>query len=106
LRLYISHKKERHAHAERLAAVLEAYGFEVWWDNGLLVDAGSDDAQIRKKLTAAEAVIVLWRPGAVDSDFVKDEGHHAKNAKERAPVLIEANVEPPVGFGMNEMAVL
>jgi formylglycine-generating enzyme required for sulfatase activity len=104
--VFISYKKERRDHAERLAAVLEAHGFDTWWDYGLLVDAGSYDAQIEAKLTAAKAVIVLWCSGARASDFVKDEARHAKNAKKLAAALIEANIEPPVGFGMNEMAFL
>jgi formylglycine-generating enzyme required for sulfatase activity len=104
--VFISYKKERREHAQRLAAVLEAYGFETWWDYGLLVDAGSYDVQIETKLSAAKAVIVLWCSGARASDFVKDEARRAKNAGKLAPALIEAGVEPPVGFGMNEMAFL
>jgi formylglycine-generating enzyme required for sulfatase activity len=104
--VFISYKKERKDHARRLAAVLEAYGYEVWWDYGLLVDAGDYDVQIEAKLTAAKAVIVLWCSGACASSFVKDEARRAKDAGKLAPALIEAGVEPPLGFGGNEMAFL
>ena len=35
--VFISYKKERRAHAERLAQILEAHGYEVWWDYELAV---------------------------------------------------------------------
>lgn len=104
--VFISYKKERRAHARRLAAVLEAYGFDVWWDYGLLVDAGDYDAQIEAKLLAAKAVIVLWCSGSRASSFVKDEARRARDANKLLPALIEAGVEPPLGFGVAEMAFL
>ena len=104
--VFISYKKERKAYAKRLAAVIEAYGFDVWWDYSLLVDAGDYDAQIEQSLISAKVAIVLWCSGARASSFVKDEARRALAAKKLMPVLIERGVEPPLGFGMQEMAIL
>ncbi|MGE0829065.1 MAG: toll/interleukin-1 receptor domain-containing protein, partial [Hyphomonadaceae bacterium] len=104
--VFISYKKERRAHAKRLAGVLEAYGYDVWWDYGLLVDAGDYDTQIENKLNAAKAVVVLWCSGAVGSSFVKDEARRANNARKLLQAQIEADIEPPVGFGMAERVFL
>ncbi|MEQ1617740.1 MAG: SUMF1/EgtB/PvdO family nonheme iron enzyme [Terricaulis sp.] len=104
--VFISYKKERRAHAKRLAAVLETYGFEVWWDYDLLVGAGDYDTQIEHKLSAAKAVIVLWCSGSRASRFVKDEADRAVRAEKLLPALIEAGVDPPLGLGRAEMAHL
>ncbi len=102
--LFISYKKERRAHAERLAAVIEAYGFTVWWDYGLVV--GPDfRAQIESNLDAANAVVVLWCSGSIKSRFVRSEAGRADRRNKLVEALLE-NVEPPVGFGESQAAAL
>ncbi|MEO0872242.1 MAG: SUMF1/EgtB/PvdO family nonheme iron enzyme [Pseudomonadota bacterium] len=94
--VFISYKKERRAHAERLAAVLEAHGYEVWWDYELEVGPDFRD-QIEAKLELSKVVVVLWCSGAVRSKFVRSEANRA----DKRGKLIQAYLEwvvPPLGF--------
>lgn len=68
--IFISYKKERRAHAQRLAVILQALGFKVWWDAGLLVGDEFRD-RIEEELVAAKAVVVLWCSGSVRSKAQK-----------------------------------
>ncbi len=94
--IFISYKKERRAHAERLAAVLEAYGYEVWWDYELAVGPDFRD-QIEAKLEVSKLVIVLWCSGAVKSKFVRSEASRADKREKLIQCYLEW-VEPPLGF--------
>jgi formylglycine-generating enzyme required for sulfatase activity len=94
--IFISYKKERRVHAERLAAVLEAHGYEVWWDYELAVGPDFRD-QIEAKLELARLVIVLWCSGAVKSRFVRSEASRADKRNKLIQCYLEW-VEPPVGF--------
>ena len=104
--IFLSYKKERREYAKRLAAVFESYGFSVWWDYGLLVNAGDYDTQIENKLKEARSVIVLWCSLSRSSSFVKDEARRANQMGKMLPSLLEEGVEPPLGMGMAEMAFL
>ncbi len=94
--IFISYKSERRAHAERLAAVLEAHGYEVWWDYELAVGPDFRD-QIEAKLEIAKVVIVLWCTGAVKSRFVRSEANRADTRGKLIQCYLEW-VEPPLGF--------
>lgn len=101
--VFISYKRERRELVERLAAVLEAYGFAVWWDYGLFVGAQNYAAELEAKLSTASAVIVLWCSGSRASIWVQDEARRA--GAKLLPARIEA-VEPPLGHGMAQTADL
>ena len=95
--IFISYKKERRDHAFRLAAILEAYGYDVWWDYELSV--GPDfRLQIEAKLKEARAVIVLWCSGARRSKFVIDEATRSDRDGKLIPAYLEW-VDPPLGLG-------
>jgi len=94
--IFISYKKERRGHAERLAVVLEAHGYEVWWDYELAVGPDFRD-QIEAKLELAKIVIVLWCSGAVRSKFVRSEASRADKRGKLIQAYLEW-VEPPLGF--------
>ncbi len=94
--IFLSYKKERRAHAERLAAVLEAYGYEVWWDYELAVGPDFRD-QIEAKLEVSKVVIVLWCTGAVRSKFVRSEASRADKRGKLIQAYLEW-VEAPLGF--------
>ena len=95
--IFISYKKERRAHAERLAAVLEAHGYEVWWDYELAVGPDFRD-QIEAKLEVSRLVIVLWCSGAVKSKFVRSEASRADKRGKLIQAYLEWGIEPPLGF--------
>jgi TPR repeat protein len=94
--VFISYKRERSAHAERLAIILEAYGFEVWWDYQLI---GGDRFRttIEQEITKTRAVVVLWDTDAINSAFVIDEADLAQRQNKLLQVVLE-DVQPPMGF--------
>lgn len=94
--IFLSYKKERRAHAERLAAVLEAHGYSVWWDYELAVGPDFRD-QIEAKLEVSKVVIVLWCSGAIRSKFVRSEASRADKRGKLVQAYLEW-VEPPLGF--------
>ena len=94
--IFISYKKERRTHAERLSSVLEAYGFEVWWDHELSI-GGSFREEIQEELDKAKAVIVLWCRKAVKSNFVRSEANRADKQEKLLQVFLES-VDAPIGF--------
>ena len=83
--IFISYKSEERALPEALASDLRAAGYSVWWDVDL-VGGAAFRAQILEQLTAARAVIVIWTPASVRSEFVLDEADHAKREGKLIPV--------------------
>jgi len=98
--VFISYKSERRKAAEHLAAVLECYGYKVWFDYHLIV--GHDfGIQIGQRLEESKAVIVLWCSMSVASKWVLEEATFAEKNKTIVPVMIEP-CQPPPGFARNE----
>ncbi len=94
--VFISYKSERRPAVSYLARTIENYGFTVWFDYGLL--SGSDfGRQIERELRAARAVLVLWCPLSVDSEWVLEEATLAKRLGSMIPVKLMP-VELPMGF--------
>ena len=90
--IFISYTKTDHALALRLAAFLEAEGWTVWWDNSLgAADLYRDE--IMKQLAAARAVITIWSPNSIKSDWVRAEAGRAKADGKLIPVKT-----PEVGY--------
>ncbi|MBC7768028.1 MAG: toll/interleukin-1 receptor domain-containing protein [Phycisphaerales bacterium] len=98
--VFISYKKERRAHAERLAIILEAHGFEVWWDHDLL-PAAQFDTQIESELDGAAAAVVLWCSGAIQSKFVKSECRRADRSNKLVQTHLE-DVSAPIGLDQDQ----
>lgn len=94
--VFISYGHEDHAHARRLADALQSVGISVWWDRSL-VPGQSFRETVERELNAADAVIVLWSPASVRSDWVLDEAHYAQERKVLLPCVVES-VLPPLGF--------
>ena len=94
--VFISYKQERRAHAERLAVILAAHGYDVWWDYRL-VPGDRFRTTIENEINTARAVVVLWCRSAIESNFVIDEADHARKANKLLQATIET-IEPPLGF--------
>jgi formylglycine-generating enzyme required for sulfatase activity len=94
--IFISYKTERRNAAEHLAAVLELYGYSVWFDYQLI--KGSDfGLQIGSRIREAKALVALWCSLSVDSRWVVEECDLAH----RLGILVPAMIEPcelPIGF--------
>jgi hypothetical protein len=98
--IFISYSKADHALALKLSAFLEAEGWSVWWDKSLAAaDLYRDE--IMKQLAAARAVITIWTPNSIRSDWVRAEAGTAKNEGKLIPVKTTdvAYADIPLPFG-------
>jgi len=98
--IFISYSKSDHALALKLSAFLEAEGWTVWWDKSLGAADHYRD-QIMKQLAAARAVITIWSPNSIKSDWVRAEAGRAKAEGKLIPVktseLTYADIPLPFG---------
>jgi TIR domain-containing protein len=74
--VFISYSKSRRALTQSLARHLEAEGFSVWWDTDLL-PADNFRAEIDRQLEMATAVIIVWTPESIKSEWVCAEADRA-----------------------------
>jgi hypothetical protein len=98
--IFISYAKADHALALKLSASLEAEGWSVWWDKSLVAaDVYRDE--IMKQLAAARAVISIWTPSSIKSDWVRAEAGRAKADGKLIPVKTAdvAYADIPLPFG-------
>jgi TIR domain len=58
--------------AKILADELKARGFDIWWDINIGSGQRFNDV-IRQQLEEADAVIVIWSPASITSQYVKME---------------------------------
>lgn len=91
--IFISYKAERRLAAQHLAKVLEAHGYTVWFDYGLI--PGDDfEERLLLELSASKIVLVLWCTMSVKSKWVRKEARHARNNKKFLPCWLEASKLP------------
>jgi hypothetical protein len=98
--IFISYSKADHALALKLSAFLEAEGWSVWWDKSLgAADLYRDE--IMKQLASARAVITIWTPNSIRSDWVRAEAGTAKKEGKLIPVKAPdvAYADIPLPFG-------
>src|SRR6476620_9029812 len=98
--VFISYSKADHALALKLSVFLEAEGWSVWWDKSLgAADLYRDE--IMKQLAAARAVISIWTPNSVRSDWVRAEAGRAKADGKLIPIKTAdvAYGDIPLPFG-------
>lgn len=83
--------------ARRVAALLTAHGYDVWWDHSLV--AGEDfRTEIAHKIRDCAALVVVFTQKSVHSAWVLDEAGRADHMNKLVPVLI-GSAEIPLGFG-------
>lgn len=81
-RIFITNSTDTPHATRRLAAYLEAQGHAVLWDDGGL----PDDAD-RLGVDAADAVIAVWSPSAIDAERVLDAAKRAEQQRKLVSVL-------------------
>lgn len=74
--------------ARKLVDSLATDGLSVWWDDRL-TPVEQWDRLIEKEIHAASAVLVLWTPRAIDSDWVRIEANFGRGRKK----LLQARLE-------------
>ena len=98
--VFVSYAKTDRPLASKLVAMLEAEGWSIWWDTSLgAADLYRDE--IMKQLAAARAVITIWSPNSIKSDWVRAEAGEAKREGKLIPVktseLTYADIPLPFG---------
>jgi len=82
--VFISYANADRSLALKLAAMLEAEGWKVWWDTSLTI--GDDFRnEIMTELGRARAVIVIWTDASIKSDWVRSEAGRAQGPSLRSP---------------------
>ncbi len=94
--VFLSYARVDQAVAAKLAAALQTAGCGVWWD--AMIEGGDAFANtIEAALERCDAVVVLWSPASVVSDWVRDEAGTGRDRRKLVPVSID-KTEPPLGF--------
>lgn len=94
--IFISYKKEDSELAQKVVSALEAEGFTTWWDDRIAPSSQWDEV-IEREITAARAVVVLWTPKSVRSQWVRSEAQFGVNAEKLVPLTL-APCTPPLAF--------
>ena len=95
--VFISYKREERGRCERIYDKLHALGLDVWFDVRLTAGK-SFDREIETAVKSAKAVVVLWSPASVESEWVREEAAVGKARDVLAAIRI-APCDLPFGFG-------
>jgi TolB-like protein/Flp pilus assembly protein TadD len=99
--LFLSYSRADERRARKLAAVLQAQDYEVWWDG--LIEGGATYAHsIATALDMADAIIVLWSAHSIESDWVRDEASRGRERHRLIPLSLDG-CAPPLGFGQYQV---
>ncbi|NNC47953.1 MAG: TIR domain-containing protein [Sphingomonas sp.] len=99
--VFISYSRENESAAQQIVHLLEAQGFDVWWD--ALIQGGNRFADlIEAKLDQSDRVVVLWSASAVRSEWVTDEATKGRDAGKLIPVTLDGT-QPPMGFRQHQL---
>lgn len=95
-KLFLSYTRAEIDIAGKLRDILEANGFEVWWDQ--LLEGGETYLRTTEAaLEGADSVVVLWSKTAVDSAWVRDEAQRGRERGCLVPVTLDGTMSP-LGF--------
>jgi hypothetical protein len=86
--LFLSYAHQDTKRAQTLAKLLEDAGLTVWWDRRMVAGDKIHDV-IDEEIEKAKAVIVLWSPISVKSDWVRGEAQTAHELTKLVPIKIE-----------------
>lgn len=94
--IFLSYAKVDQSRVKSIVALLESYGWQVWWDKR--IGGGEQwDEVLERELNAAKCVVVVWSPNSISSRWVRSEASVAIEKKALVPVTI-GGAEPPLGF--------
>ena len=94
----VSYKSDERAAVAFIVTMLQAAGFDVWWDKKL--EAGSSyDTSIVSQISQAKCVLVVWSHASVRSDWVRGEASLALQQEKFVPVRLD-DVQLPPPFSM------
>lgn len=94
--VFVSYKSDDRDRVRPIVEVLEAAGWEVWWDKH--VEAGrAFDREIENAIDGAKCVLVVWSATSIDSDWVRNEASEGLDRAILVPVVVD-DVRPPLAF--------
>jgi TolB-like protein len=94
--IFLSYSRADLPHAGPVIALLEAGGFDVWWDGRL--EGGENYLQTTEAaLEGADCVVVLWSATSVASHWVRDEAQRGRERGCLVPLTIDGTMAP-LGF--------
>lgn len=102
--VFVSYASEDRETVRALVTDLEANGFSVWWDRSIGAGAAFD-REIERALDASSAVLVLWSPASIESDWVRAEAYEGLNRGVLVPV-VTGGVRPPLAFRQTQVIEL
>lgn len=86
--IFLSYCSADRSVARKLVDSLTSEGLSVWWDDRL-TPVEQWDRLIEKEIHAASAVLVIWTPRAIESDWVRIEANFGRQRKK----LLQARFE-------------
>ena len=94
--IFLSYTERDRETARRIAEVLGAAGWSVWWDRR--IPAGETwRSVLEHALEDMRCMVVLWSAKSIESEWVYEEATEGRRLGKLVPVMIEA-VRPPAGF--------
>jgi len=94
--IFLSYNEKDREVAHRVAAMLGAGGWTVWWDRR--IPAGETwRSVLEDALENMRCMVVLWSQHSIESEWVYEEATEGRRLGKLVPVLIEP-VRPPAGF--------
>jgi hypothetical protein len=94
--VFISYKRDERARASAIARRLQRLGLDVWLDDKI-ASGTQFHAEIEGALRQAKAILVLWSPGSVKSDWVRNEASFGLEHGNLVAIML-APCELPVAF--------
>ncbi|MCP4371188.1 MAG: toll/interleukin-1 receptor domain-containing protein [Deltaproteobacteria bacterium] len=102
--IFISYTSKDREFVSKLATLLEASGWSVWWDRKIITGQTFDQV-IEHELEIAKSIIVIWSKSSITSEWVKNEASVAAEHGLLVPVLID-HVQIPLEFRRKQTADL
>ena len=91
--VFLSYSRTDLERARPVIALLEAAGFDLWWD-GRLEGGENYLATTEDRLESADCVAVLWSQTSVASHWVRDEAQRGRERGCLVPLSLDGTMAP------------
>lgn len=81
MKVFISHSSKDEALASKVVSSLERAGLEVWYDKREIMPGDNWGDKIAEGLRESDAMVVLFTPSALESDFMRRDIDYALSQK-------------------------
>ncbi len=86
--VFLSYARADEDRAEIFREILEAEGWDVWWDREIRLGESWNDA-LEAALASSKVIVVLWTESSVTRDFVMREASYAAKHEKLIGVRLE-----------------